>query len=104
MGVRMSDPISQQITRQIGVPGVLVLGVEPDSPADRAGLRGTRQHRDGAIEPGDVIVEVDGKKVLLADEIFAILERKKAGDTITMTIWREGEQSKIDVTLEEATQ
>jgi S1-C subfamily serine protease len=42
MGVRISDPIGQQITQRMGVSGLLIMVVEPGSPAERSGLRGTR--------------------------------------------------------------
>jgi S1-C subfamily serine protease len=102
LGVQMNDSFSHYITRQLRVAGVLAIDIEPDSPAERAGLRGTRRMRDGSIEPGDVITEVDGKKVELSDEINAILERKKSGEIITLTIWREGRTRKVEAELQAA--
>src|SRR5205814_1306341 len=67
MGVRLSDPISEQVTRDMGVEGILIIGVEPGSPAEVAGLRGTRQLPDGSLQLGDVIEKIDGKQVRIAD-------------------------------------
>jgi S1-C subfamily serine protease len=100
MGVRVSDPVSRQITRQLGVEGLVVIHVEPDSPAARAGIRGTTQDSDGSITPGDVIQALDGKPVKTTDQLFALLERHKGGDVVTVKIFRDGESRDVDVTLE----
>jgi S1-C subfamily serine protease len=100
MGIRITDPIGQQITRQMGVEGLLIMVVEPGSPAERAGLRGTRQLPDGAIIPGDVIQKVDGKPVKTSDQLYALLEKKKAGDQVTLTLFREGQTRDVTVPLE----
>jgi serine protease Do len=55
--------------------GVLVRGVEPDGPADRAGLR-----------EGDLIVAVDASSVTTPDELLDVLE--VAGDTLTVAVVR----------------
>ncbi|MEO6434437.1 MAG: trypsin-like peptidase domain-containing protein, partial [Tepidisphaeraceae bacterium] len=80
VGVRSSDQISQRLTRQMGVQGLLVLGVDPNSPAERAGLQPTRRNPNGDIIPGDVIQSIDGKSVMLNDQLFAVLERHKPGE------------------------
>ena len=59
MGLRLNQHIGQRITEELGVQGALVLGVQPGSPAARAGVRGTRRSADGYIIPGDVITKLD---------------------------------------------
>ena len=65
LGLVLNDPISRAITRTLGVPGVLILGVQKGSPAAIAGMRATARAEDGTIIPGDIIQEIDGKKVRL---------------------------------------
>ena len=100
LGVRTNDAFSQRLTRQMGVPGILVLIVEPKSPAERAGLRPTRQG-EGSIIPGDIIQAVDGKPTQNADQLFAVLERHKAGDEVTIKVYRDGESRDVKVKLEQ---
>ena len=102
MGVRVSDPLSRQITRQLGTEGLLVMFVEPNSPAARAGLRGTEQTGDGSIIPGDVIQALNGKPVKTADQLFALLERHKGGDVVKLRLFRDGASREAEVTLEAA--
>jgi S1-C subfamily serine protease len=99
LGIRSNDAFSARMTRQMGVPGLLVLIVEPNSPAQRAGLRPTRQ-AEGSIVPGDIVQQVDEKKITSADDLFAVLERHKAGDDITIKIYRDGENRDVKVKLE----
>jgi serine protease Do len=61
------------------------------SPAEKAG-----------IKQGDVITEVEGKKVTTVAEINAIKNKKKIGDTLTIKVYREGSYIDIKVVLEEA--
>jgi S1-C subfamily serine protease len=85
--------------------GALVQAVSPDSPASRAGLRGgdqtvTVQGEQFTIG-GDVIVKVDNTEVKTADDLIAYLGTKKPGDTVTVTVERDGKTEEIDVTLAE---
>ncbi|MEA2710615.1 MAG: hypothetical protein QOF78_3216 [Phycisphaerales bacterium] len=101
MGVRISDPIGQQITQRMNVPGLLVMVVEPGSPAERAGVQGTKTTQDGAqIIPGDVIQQVNGKPVRNSDQLYAALERLKPGDVVTLTLYRNQQTREAKVTLE----
>ena len=101
MGVRISDPIGQQITQRMGVPGLLVMVVEQGSPAERAGIQGTRTTPDGSrIIPGDVIQAVNGKAVNSSDELYAALERRKPGDEVTLTLYRNKQTREVKVKLE----
>ena len=74
-----------------GLPvGPRVESVTPDSCADKAGL-----------QVGDVIVALDGEAVENTAELLAALKRHKAGDTITLTIFRAGAEARITITLDE---
>ncbi|MDB5356094.1 MAG: HtrA2 peptidase [Phycisphaerales bacterium] len=101
LGLALADQLSDVITSQMGVQGVLAVGVRPDSPAARAGIRGTQRLEDGTISPGDVIQAVDGKKVTNAGELNAAIREHKAGDTVKLTIYREGKPMEVDVQLGE---
>jgi S1-C subfamily serine protease len=99
LGVVLNDPLSSRITRRLGVEGVLLIEVADGSPAASAGLRGTRRSRDGSILPGDVIQEVEGKKVTTQNELLGRLGNYRPGDTVTLTIWRDERTLKVRVTL-----
>lgn len=84
LGIRMKDGTSDE--------GVEILEVINDSPAEHAGLK-----------PGDVLLEVNDKKVTNADEVRELIWQHKPGDKVTLTIVRGTEDLKIDVTLGERT-
>jgi S1-C subfamily serine protease len=68
--------------------GVLVLEVEPDSPAARASLRGQ-----------DVIVSLGGRQVADAAQITEALAAIRPGQTVEVTFLREGRRGKTTVVL-----
>ena len=99
LGVQVSDAVSKQVTGRRGVPGVLIVSVESGSPAANAGLRGVQQTAEGNFILGDIIQQAAGKPVRRVDELFAILERHKAGEKLRLQILRSGKTSDVDVTL-----
>jgi S1-C subfamily serine protease len=98
IGVIADDRLGLRLTRRMGVEGVLVLGVRLNSPAAAAGLRGTQRTPRGWI-PGDVITHVDDRKVNVSDDLQAALERHDPGDTVTLTILRDGKTLQASVKL-----
>jgi len=68
--------------------GIMVLDVPTDSPAYKAGLKGTRRTETGLIEVGDIIVGVDGRTVDTEADLFAALENYKPGDTVALSVQR----------------
>jgi S1-C subfamily serine protease len=72
---------------RLGVEGVVVARTIPDSPADRAGLRGI-DRISGAL--GDVIVAANGNPVRRLADLTERLEQKGVGQTIELTIKRDG--------------
>ena len=86
--------------------GLLVQGVARASAAADAGLRGARQTVVvGNYElgvGGDLIMAIDGKVVDRSDAISTTLAKRRAGDTIDLTIYRAGKQQSVKVKLGEA--
>jgi len=94
--------------------GVQIVSLVPDGPADKAGLKGYRivleRRRQGAfifeqrrVDPSqaDVIVAVDGKPVDSEDELRSLIESRKPGETVRITVVRGGRQEVIAVKLGE---
>ncbi|MGA2601742.1 MAG: trypsin-like peptidase domain-containing protein [Bryobacteraceae bacterium] len=83
--------------------GLLVQEVTPGSPAARAGIKGGRQvvqiGNQQLIVGGDFIMSIDGTPVDRGDAISRSLARKRAGDTIELTIFRAGRTTNIRVSL-----
>ena len=85
--------------------GVLVVDVVQGGPAQKAGLKGgdNPQKVDGRTINlgGDIILEMDGQPVKKLDDILVYLQREKVvGDTIDMTILRDGQVKHVNVHLE----
>ncbi len=61
----------------------------PGGPAEKAG-----------IEPGDVVVAIDDKPVADSSELIVAIRARRPGDTVTLTVKRDGSEQDIDVTLD----
>jgi S1-C subfamily serine protease len=97
LGIREAQ---NQLTRQLGVKGVLILEVTPDGPADKAGLRPTRRDEFGRIRWGDVITAVDDHPIKSAKELFSLLESNyQVGQEVTVTYERADQEKKVKMTL-----
>ncbi len=99
-------PISGDYADALRLPtqgGLLIQEVDPDSAAARAGLRGGRQEvQIGNAEllvGGDLIMSIDGKPVDRDDAISRALASKRTGDTLELTIFRNGKTINIRVRL-----
>lgn len=80
--------------------GVYVVTVVPDSPAAKAGLKGGGMDASGGFAPGgDVITTVDAKAVAGVNDLSGYFNTKKVGDSVTLTVWRDGKSLDIPVTL-----
>jgi serine protease Do len=84
--------------------GVLIVDVTNNGPADRAGLQGSDRQVDISGQPapvgGDVIVAIDGQPVKRFEDMGSYLfENAQVGQTITVTILRNGNQKDIQVKL-----
>jgi S1-C subfamily serine protease len=91
---------NDQINEQLHLSGVLIIAVIPDGPAAQAGLRPTRRDETGDLLLGDVIVAIDDKPVKSIKDLRAVMDGHKVGDTVTVTIERDGKRQKEQVTLQ----
>jgi len=92
LGVEVIE-MSEELRRYFGAPedgGVLVNRVAPESPGAQAGL-----------QAGDVIVEVDGKKVADTGDLIGALSDKPAGEKATLSVIRNRARTTIVATLRE---
>ena len=100
------DPDLANILNLTDTKGFLVITVVEDSPASKAGLRGSIETKeiDGVNYPigGDIILSVDGKEVRQIDDILIHLQREKSvGDEMVLEILRDGRTTNFVLLLEE---
>ncbi len=96
LGITLANP---RLAKELGLDGVLVLKVLPGSTAEKAGIRGTTQVRDGLVV-GDIILAVNGRKVKDYDSLRDELERYKVGEVVILTLLRDASTVDIKVPLE----
>jgi putative serine protease PepD len=96
--------VSPTLAKATGMTaGVEVVTVTKGAPADKAGLQGSTgtQTVDGTpfSTGGDVITAIDGTNVQSADQLIGLIQKKKPGDQISLTISRNGSTKTVTVTL-----
>ena len=93
LGITIVD-ITEAMSKQYSMPvGVYVREVSEMSAAERAGLT-----------KGDIIVAFDGKTVTCADDLNAIKAEQTPGDTVEMTIDRNGKEMTIEIVIPQPTE
>lgn len=86
-GINLDEQTAKKYKLEVGV---YIKSVEDFSPAEKAGLKA-----------GDVIIKADGKSITTMDELNEIKNSHQIGDTMTLTVNRNGSDKNISVTLEE---
>ena len=92
IGVRIA-PVTEEVAKSIGLgeaQGALVQGVEPGTPAEKAGL-----------EAGDIIVKVDGKTIDKSGDLPRIIGNTKPGSKAMLQLFRRGSYKDVAVTVAE---
>ncbi|MDI6809844.1 MAG: PDZ domain-containing protein [Candidatus Eisenbacteria bacterium] len=88
------DELTPQLHEYFDVPdslGVLIKGVQKDSPAEKAG-----------IKAGDVILSIDGKKVSDVARAQRLIRKQDPGDEVVVAVSRKGVKKEFKVKLGEA--
>jgi S1-C subfamily serine protease len=88
------------IPRRLGRRGVLIISVSPGGGAERAGLRPTMIERDGDIILGDIITSVGDTPTPDTDALLHALEQYQIGQTVEVTVDRDGRRKTVSVTLQ----
>jgi S1-C subfamily serine protease len=103
--------ISGDVADELGLPnegGLLIQRVEGGSPAAEAGLRGpTRRAIVGAYQigiGGDFIIAIGGQPVESNDSLQRVLNRKRVGDVLDLTVYRNGRTQRVEVKVGDAPQ
>lgn len=99
-------PIFGGLAEALDLPregGFLIYEVTRGSPAERAGLRGARRRvivgNYEVLVGGDLIMAIDGQAMEGPNDLTRLLRRKRPGDTIELTIFRDGKTMKVKVEL-----
>jgi S1-C subfamily serine protease len=102
-------PIGPDQAEQIGLPagyGILIERVLPGGAAEKAGLRGGTQRAYEGNTPvmigGDLIVGFEGQEIASPQDLSAALNSHRAGDTVTVTVFRGKKRLDVKVTLGDA--
>ena len=87
--------VDKDLAQSFGLPdarGALVASVEPGSAAEKADL-----------QPGDVVLGVDGKQIGESADLPRVIGEKRPGTRIRMEVWRDGRSRDVVATLDELT-
>ncbi|MBK7936224.1 MAG: trypsin-like peptidase domain-containing protein [Lewinellaceae bacterium] len=89
-------PMDSYLANKLGVnysQGVAVMKVYPDGSAGKSG-----------IKPKDIVTKINGKNVTNTSELIEMVSRSKLGESVTLTILRDGEEKEVPVRLQTRTQ
>jgi S1-C subfamily serine protease len=100
LGIALDEGLNRRLLAVLGTEGVVILRVAPGSAAAAAGLKAAGVTRAGDFVPGDIVVAVDGKPVDSVGKLLARLDDYKVGDTVKLTVLRDGARSDVTVTLQ----
>ena len=91
IGIGVQDvPLLRRVVRFFHLPvtsGVLVVSVEPGSPASAAGVR-----------DGDIVVELDREPVAGVDDMHRLLNADRIGRRVPLSLIRDTERLTVDIT------
>ena len=94
LGITYVAVTDESTAQQLGVSayGIYIVDVAAGSGAANAGL-----------EPGDRIISIDGAEIASRDDVTSIVDQHTAGDTISITVARNGQMLTVSATLGEQT-
>jgi len=101
-GTTLNQELAQKMNLPKNFKGAVVSQVIKDSPAEKAGLEEAMFSASGEIKKADIITAVDNKQVKQIDDVIVYLfEEKNVGDSIKITVNRDGKILNLDTVLTE---
>ena len=91
--------VRDEVARRSKVEGAVVMEVDRASRAYDQGLRGLYRDSFGRLLIRDIVTAIDQMKIKSYDDLFAALDGYKIGDTVTMTVEREGKARQVRIQL-----
>jgi 2-alkenal reductase len=82
IGIAAAD---ERAAAQLGVRGVIIMGVQRGSPAEKAGLQPFDRSTG---QPGDIIVAANGKAIMALADLAAVLQDVGVGNEVTLKLQR----------------
>lgn len=99
LGIEVDEQLNTRLQSLTGTQGVFVLRVAPGSSAQKAGLTGIEITPQGMV-PGDCIVSLDGATVSNVADLLSLLDEKRVGDLVTVSVLHEGTLREVQVELQ----
>lgn len=90
---------SDDVANRLGIQGVVVRAVIPGSGAAEAGVRGTKRNRSGQIVLGDIILQIDDRRIKSYDDLYNALEGKRIGSKVKVQVLRAKKQVSLSIRL-----
>jgi S1-C subfamily serine protease len=87
----LGQTVNEDLAKEEGLPvteGAFIVEVTPETEAEKAG-----------VQPGDVITAVDEDTVDSMDDLIVLVRRRAVGDQVTLTLWRDGEEMTLEMTV-----
>ncbi len=91
--------VRDEVAQRAGIEGAVILDVSKASAAYDQGLRGLYRDNFGRLLIRDYVTGIDAMKVKSYDDLFTALDGYKIGDTVTLTVGREGKARKVTIRL-----
>jgi len=91
--------VHDSIARRVGVQGVIIYQVPAGSNAEKAGMIGVQQDRNGNIIWGDIITKVDQLPIRNQNDLYSALEEYKPGDVVTIEANRNNRRMTFKIRL-----
>jgi 2-alkenal reductase len=106
LGIVSANDLTLLQQEALGLPrstGVYVTSVSPGGPAEKAGVHGGSSDSsiDGLPKGGDLIIAIDGRPVVTFNDLIGYLVKQKSpGDTVVLTVLRDGKELQLSLTLD----
>ena len=94
-GTSLTPQIDQAMSLSKNFKGVLVSASISGGPADKAGLQGSSIQQDAnenqVLVGGNIITSIDGQPIKRMDDLISYIDgKKKVGDKVNLTVYRDG--------------